>query len=235
MNDITLLTYTNTKVEDLHEAYFSRIKKFFPDLEKKITLCNQQLTYTPTVVYSDEQHTYPQQICNALNNIDTEYVLYSQEDYLLYDYVDTRELQRILDYMNANKRIGFVRLIQNSILNTQPVNEFLVEMSSDILFYFSTQATIWRKDIFRELFLTTNTKLLRDEAENSSFLKALKTRGCCTTFSGERVNDYHYKSIIYPYICTGLVNGAWNCSEYSTELEAVFKEYNIDRTIRGTR
>ena len=44
---------------------------------------------------------------------------------------------------------------------------------------------------------------------------------------------YHCDSIIFPYISTAIVKGKWNESEYKNELNSVFTEFNINKTIRG--
>jgi hypothetical protein len=44
---------------------------------------------------------------------------------------------------------------------------------------------------------------------------------------------YHYDSEVFPYIATAINKGKWNFSEYQEELSLLFKEYNIDKNLRG--
>ena len=44
---------------------------------------------------------------------------------------------------------------------------------------------------------------------------------------------YHYDSTIFPYIATAINKGKWNMSEYSKELDFLFKEYNVNPFERG--
>ena len=85
--NLTLLTYTNSKVIDLHKAYFDRINKFF-NIKKHIVLSDVILDVPniDLVLYRDEK--YYEQILMAINKIDTDYIIYSQEDYIIYDNVD---------------------------------------------------------------------------------------------------------------------------------------------------
>ena len=44
---------------------------------------------------------------------------------------------------------------------------------------------------------------------------------------------YHYDSTIVPHICTAIVGGKWNISEYKNELYSLFNRYQIDPNVRG--
>jgi len=43
----------------------------------------------------------------------------------------------------------------------------------------------------------------------------------------------HWDSSIYPYVATAIVKGKWNTSQYSKELNILFKDYDIDPSVRG--
>ena len=45
---------------------------------------------------------------------------------------------------------------------------------------------------------------------------------------------FHYDSLVWPYIATAINKGKWNTSEYSQELDALSKEYNVNLSERGT-
>jgi hypothetical protein len=44
---------------------------------------------------------------------------------------------------------------------------------------------------------------------------------------------YHYDSSVFPYIATAINKGKWNYSEYQTELDSLFAEYQINPFERG--
>jgi len=233
MKNLTLLTYTNSKVQDLHKPYFSRIKKYFPDLINHLTLCDILIPEVETYLYKNEQ-PYFEQMYNALDNVKTEYILYSQEDYILFDNVDTDKIQKCLSTLANNKEVSFIRLIQSGIENSIPINKQYLQLSTDHQYFYSTQATIWRKSDLKIMFVHSKVQSIRDEPLNSSFLKNLNKYGLCTTYKGKQIGN-HFNSVIFPYIATAVVNGKWNCSEYNDELNALFNEFSIDKNIRGTR
>jgi hypothetical protein len=39
--------------------------------------------------------------------------------------------------------------------------------------------------------------------------------------------------LVFPYIATAINKGKWNMSEYSKELDFLFKEYNVNPFERG--
>ena len=98
MNNISLLTYTHTNTKDVHPMYFGELGKYFPSLKNNYVTCNEKIDYANCIVYDDNE-THGVQMINALKQIPTEYVIYAQEDYILFDYVKTDELQRLIEYM----------------------------------------------------------------------------------------------------------------------------------------
>lgn len=233
MNNLTLLTYTNSKVQDLHKPYFNRVKKYFPSLIHHLVISDILIPDVKTYLYKNEQPHF-EQMYNALDNIKTEYVLYSQEDYILFDNVDTEKIQKCLNTLANNKDVSFIRLIQSGIENSIPINKHYLQLSADHQYFYSTQATIWKKYDLKSMFIHSKAQSIRDESQNSPFLKNLNKYGLCTTYKGKQIGN-HFNSTIYPYIATAIVNGKWNCSEYNEELNILFNEFSINKNIRGTR
>lgn len=233
MNNLTLLLYTNSKVQDLHNIFFSQIKRYFPSLVNVVILSDISIPNYTTSLYT-EDIPYWKQILQGLDLIKTDFVLYCQEDYILYDTVNTQEINNILNILQKNTDVGFVRLIQSGIENSKDYNDSFLELNPNHQYFFSTQATIWKKETLNKLFQASKVSSIRDECKNSHVLCDLGYKGLCTKLQGQKVGG-HYNSLIFPYVATALVQGKWNFSEYQFELENILAEYKIDIALRGLR
>jgi hypothetical protein len=228
MNNLSLLTYTHTNTKDLHPAYFGRLEKYFPSLKNSFVLCNEKINYANCIVYDDSK-THGNQMITALEQISTDYVIYAQEDYILFDYVNETEIEKLIGYMQSDKEIPFIRLIQSGLGNiTQQYNEDLAYLDSGWEYYFSTQITIWRKDILLEMYKKSNPeKITSTEVNLVQHLRDISIKGLFHLKRGNQVGG-HFNSYVYPYIATGVVRGKWNYTEYESELKDVFFEYDIN-------
>lgn len=226
MNNISLLTYTHSKCVDLHKAYYGRIQKFFPSLKNNIVTCDIQIPYGECIVYEDNI-PHSKQMINALNQVSTDYVIYSQEDYILFDTVDIKKLNEFIELLDLDLSIHFIRLIKSGVGdNTKDYNNELSYIDPESEYYFSTQVTIWRTEVLKEMYRRSNVWSIFDETTNSTFLRKMNISGLYTTKVGDKVGG-HYNSSVYPYIATAKVKGQWNIKEYPDELNKLFKEYNI--------
>lgn len=231
-NKLSLLTYAHSKCADIHSAYFSRLKKYFPSLKHNYVTSDISIPYGINIVYSDSDDHYTQMI-TALSKIPTDYVIYAQEDYILYDYVNIEELNYILDVMETDSDIPFIRMIVSGVGNyTIPYNNKLEYIDCTSEYYFSTQATVWRKDVLIEMFDKSKVQSIFNEPQNSPFLKQISSKGLYYK-NMETPAGGHFNSKVYPYVATALVKGKWNMKEYSSQLTELFQEHNIDVNERG--
>lgn len=233
--DITLLTYTHSKASDLHKPYFDRIKKFL-NPPHQIVLCDKEIEYDDlTISLYDNDSKYYQQMINALTQVKTKYVIYSQEDYILFDYVNKDKIKDLIGVLDEDKNVSFIRLIYSGIdFNIKQYNHELFYLNPDHTYYFSTQITIWRTSDLLDMFVHSKTETIWDEPKNSIYLKQLGKIGLCVNEKGDKVGG-HYNSSIYPYIATAIVKGKWNDSEYGDKLSSIYSEYKINKKIRGIR
>jgi hypothetical protein len=186
-----------------------------------------------TEVIYDEESDYYEQILLGLSKIETDYLIYSQEDYVLYDFVNKDLISKYVNLLDNDRDIMFLRLINAGLngLEKDYDDEFIV-IDEDNEYYFSTQITIWRKSDLERMFKLSKTKYISEEPKNSPFLKSLNGLGLCTKLKGDMVGN-HFNSLIYPYTAVAILRGKWNFSEYGEILEKLLNKYNIDKNKRG--
>lgn len=237
---VSLLTYTHSKAKDVHKAYFDRLKKYYPTLQHNYATCNELIDnsvgFVGNCIVYDDNSPYSEQMLNALRQIETDYVIYCQEDYILFNHVDADLIGSYVRLMDADDSIGFVRLIKSGvgISNIRYRDDLYYVGIKDNQYYFSTQATIWKRQVLINMFLRSKVKSIFDEINNTSHLLDLGIFGLYSENVGSLVGG-HYNSKAFPYIATAIVKGNWNVSEYGEELNRVFREYNINPYERGIR
>jgi hypothetical protein len=233
MNNISLLTYTHSKCTDLHLPYFDRIKKYFPELLHNYVTSNEYVNFGTYIPYKDND-THSNQMINAIDSIPTEYLIYSQEDYILFDKVKIKDLYKAINILDVDPKIGFIRLIQSGLGDNRDneYNEDYNYIDKSSIYYYSTQITLWRKTVMKQMFELSKVKSIFDEPYNSHHLRALNIHGIYDKKRGESVGG-HYNSFIYPYIATAKVKGNWNIQEYANQIKDIFMEYNIKANNNG--
>ena len=235
MNNLTILTYTHSSCSDIHKMYFDSFEKYFNNVNH-IVLVNSPINDGKiTEVIYDELSDYYEQMLLGLSKIKTEYLIYSQEDYILYDFVNNNLIKKYVELLDNNKDIMFIRLINAGLNGSEKdYDDDFVVIDNNNDYYFSTQITIWKKEHLKKMFELSKVESVFDEPKNSPFLKSLNKVGLCTKLLGDKIES-HFNSVIYPYIATAIVKGKWNFSEYERILLDLFKKYNIDYNIRGVR
>jgi len=230
---ISLLTYTHSNCFDIHDIYFDSIKKFFVGVNHYV-LTNESFKKEKVnqIIYDDKTNYYEQMLL-GLSKIETEYLIYSQEDYILYDYVDFNLLNECINVLDNDKDVNFIRLICSGLLGEEKnYNDSFIILDKNSEYFFSTQITIWKKNSLVEMFKSSKTKYITDEPKNSIYLANLSGIGLCTNLKSEKIGG-HFNSKIYPYTATALVGGKWNLSQYGNILENILNKYNIDKHKRG--
>lgn len=233
MENISLLTYTHSNCTDVHKIYFDSIGDFFKNITH-YTLTNEQIDDDRTIqVIYDDNSDYYEQMLQGLSKIKTDYLIYSQEDYILYDEVNLSLLNDYVKLLDNNKDVMFLRLISAGLHGNEPdYNENFVIIDSDNEYLFSTQITLWRKESLEQMFRLSKSKYIYDEPKNSPYLKQLNGLGLCTKLKGNMVGN-HFNSLIYPYTAVAILRGKWNFSQYGEILEKLLNKYNIDKNKRG--
>lgn len=239
MKNLALFTWTHTEMEDVFPVYFGSIGKYFPQVEKSYVAINalsKIISDEHLQLVNDENDTYASRILGCLNIIEEEYVLYMQEDFLLYDKVPIREFNKALNFLKKNEEFSCVKLLRSGADTLEEKLATNIYKSCD---YYSAvhQVSIWRKDHLVEIINTLNPAHLRNFEYAGNASRVMHQLGYESAFYFSESSPHrggHFDSKAYPYIATALIKGKWNTAEYQKEIDQLAEEYSIDINQRGT-
>lgn len=148
----TLLVMSSDNYECAWKPYFELIKRNWINRPQNIVLCTESKTFQADgidiqVFAGGVENTWSKRLFDSLNTIDTEYVLFSLEDFFLLKSVDERQIERCLDWMENDQNIAEVRLKPSSdrrLIASEKYHPFKYA-KSDTPYRLDTQAALWRK------------------------------------------------------------------------------------------
>lgn len=241
MSKVTFVTYTHSNCIDVWNAYFSRLDKHSKSSFDSYVLCNVDCNQYPNhkfIVY-DDAAPYGKEYIKALNSIPHEYFIYMQEDFILYDDIDLKQIESYVNILKKDKSLSYIRMIKCGDVTEKIYSENLYYVSisgiqNQSINSFSMQPTIWRKKDFIKLYTIVAPQKFGETIDFAHGMNQLKINGLYQ-YSYEPRRGGHFDTRVFPYIATAIVKGKWNVSEYPDELKAIFKEYKVDSNRRGYR
>lgn len=236
----SVLTHTHSDCFDVCKVYFPLIYQFFFKFYQDPTLPHYVLTnkpiesdYSLKQILYDDKLPFSDRLMLALTEIETDVVMFLLEDYIPYTYADIDKINEYVELMHSDPSISFIRLIHSGVTSIGNYNKDLCALDRNHPYYFSTQVTLWRKDVLQNLAISTTIQTVRNEIETSRPLELLSDIGLFPVNKGKAVGGHH-DSLEFPYIATACVAGKWNVSEYPI-LKTMLKDFNIDPNVRGCR
>lgn len=139
-------------------------------------------------------------VTEALKRISTPYVIFFQEDMLLYDRVDTERIEHLLDVMERDRHIGALRLlpyygVQDNNAKEYVNGEDLIKYPKGTPYRVSYAPSIWDRNYL--LKLSQKFEYGADFERKGSEMSNKMTK----IMLG-------YKYVAYPYI-NGILRGKW--------------------------
>lgn len=211
----SILVNTCDNFEDCWDPFFNLLSKYWPNCKGKIYLNTEYKDYSyPGLDIipvkgcernnfpRDKRATWSQCLKWALDVIDTDIVLYMQEDYFLKrdvnDNLFENELKQISDNDNI-QRIFLLSQAQNnkrlSLIHTQ---YYLDNRKSE--YYAHTQAALWKTKALNSL--------IKIDESGWDFEKYASKRAQFFPYNFYSVS-YSQENPIMEYVMTGIVRGKW--------------------------
>ena len=234
---IALVTYTHTNCKDVWPVYFGQLEEHLKGISS-VAFSNEppkDFENHKWIKYNDDDLYYTQYL-SCLKEVNEDFIIYSQDDFFLYGDVHSDNLQKYVRELK-NSDYSFVRLIRagySTPLNRH-VREDMYEVNTNTSDAFSMQATLWKKDAIINLYNHVKSeKWLEGEHWNEG-CRQLNVKGTFVYNQEEQRGKFHYDSLVFPYVCTGIVKGLWNTNEYPEVMSHLIEKYNVDTSIRGER
>jgi hypothetical protein len=237
MRDLALFCWSHTSYRDLLPAFISRFVRHCPVVTQGYVALEEacELNLAPFwQLLSSEKLPYWQRLINNLSAVKEEFILYCQEDFILYDRVNTDELERVLKWGGVSG-VTCTKLLRSGPDHLSvPLSHRLYQSSAELAAVH--QATIWKRSELMKLVDACKPMSVRDFEKNQLASKAMTTLGMQSCFyfhEQSPLRGGHYDSLIFPYTATAVSAGKWNTTEYGQEIQSIAQEYNLALEQRG--
>lgn len=239
MKSYSIIINTCDKFEDCWDPFFQLWSTYWKDCQGKIYLNTEYKDYyyrgldivTTQVckknnVQHDKRATWSQCLKWALEQIDTDIVLYMQEDYFLKDNVKNEIVEKYVQLMTDNENIKCIHLTDQAVFASGKSKfTHLSNVEYKQRYRVSCQAALWRKE---ELLI-----LIRESEDAWQFEEFGSMRSSIMKHDYYVVDSNYVKLNqfeIIPYVFTGIIQGRWY-----EETIPLFEKHNIliDFGIRG--
>ena len=228
---------TTDSFEDCWIPFFTLFKKYWPEYDGIIYLNTETkiFEYPGLNIKSIQSNklnpntkiTWSECLIRALKKIDTDVILYLQDDYFFKDCVKNELINKYSSVMFEHKNIDCIHLTDQAVLfeNVMSQYEGLYPVKIKQTYLVSCQAALWKKEIL--------LKYLRPHENAWQFEKFGSKRGFIfkDIFFVVDPNQIKLNQFeIIPYVFTGIIKGRWK-----EEVVPLFNKnkIGIDYTIRG--
>lgn len=227
MQQFSILVNTTDTFEDCWVPFFKLFQRFWPDYKGKVFLNTEykHFEYDGLDIICvrnsegiNKKLTWSECLIKALNKIDSDNILYMQEDYFLNNYVKTELLSELYDKF-LKLSCDCLHLTDQSTAGPfrQTSDNMIWEIEKNAPYRISCQAAFWKKEVLLSYlrkhesawqFEHYGTK--RSRWKNDNFCVINSDLFSCG------------KKEIVPYIFTGIIKGKWN-----RKTADIFERYSI--------
>lgn len=239
MEDLTILVNTSDSFEDCWEPFFTLFARYWPDCKYPVVLNTEtkDFSYTGFDITSSRvargetrRLTWSQCLARCLDQIETPYVFYLQEDYFLEAPVKTDILESLLSEMRSGKA-DVIRVMEcgGSGPWHPTENPLLWEVDRRAKYRIALQAALWRRSTLRSHVRKHESPWQLEYFGSARARRRSDEKVLCVN----RDLFHGAGKEVFPYTPTGVVSGKWE----RHVVEPLFASHNIDIdfSIRGFR
>ena len=211
----TIIVNSSDGFEDCWNPFFTLFKKYWPDNESLVFLNTEFKNYVhpglnikSTKVQegiTDRKLTWSECLIKALQQVETPFVLYLQEDYFIESKVNQAKIEELAYKMINEFEIKYIGLTKFG--NYPPFHDYFGDnnlkiVSKNSKYRVSTQAGLWRKEALLS-YLENDENGWEFEIFGSR--RAKMRNDLFLTLSP----DYLKENIVFDYQLTGIIKGKW--------------------------
>lgn len=157
MKNLSILVSSFDKYSDLWDPYFQLLFRNWPSLSSKVFLITNNIKFKEKKVISlflSENNSWSKSVIEAISSVETKYILFSLEDFLLKELVNVSKIEDTIEFLIKNNAAA-VYLNKNRFNHLKfEGNENFKLINPNTPYAVSTQAAIWDKDKLLEVLET---------------------------------------------------------------------------------
>ncbi|MEP7272581.1 MAG: hypothetical protein ABI882_13840 [Acidobacteriota bacterium] len=207
MNRVSILVSSCDRLSDCWMPFFHGLRKYWPTCPYPVFFISNTRGFIHegfTSIKTGEDLGWSRNLLLALDQVETPYLLYLQEDYWISERVNGAAIADYVALMEENN-LSYVRLVALP----PPDGDFDGDDRLGIIgdtdgYRASLQASLWRKDVLRTLIDPNETPW---EFEWNGTERSRKYRGTFLSVK-PRASDPFYYGI--RYVCTAVIRGRWS-------------------------
>lgn len=209
-NKVSILVNTCDSYSDVWEAFFTLFKKYYKDNKYPIYLNTENKSYTfkdldiHTINYS-KKCAWGERLINALNNIDSKYVIFLLDDFLLMSDVNTNIINECIDLMDKDETIVnfcFYPFTSNKEDIDDGLSVNFLRRPDECEYKLNCQAGIWRRELLIS-YIRKHESPWEWEILGSKRASRYKEKFYLLKPSIKKVFDYDYQKY-------GIIRGKWS-------------------------
>lgn len=155
INTVSVIVSSCDKYNHAWPVFKHSFNKYWPDCPYPIYFITNELNAPiGTTIKTGEDKGWSNQMIKAINNIDSELIIFLLEDYWFTQNVDTKALSELVEFMKRNIGIEHIRLYSSKQSKQIKRESYLLDMdvlNQDESYRASLNAGIWRTNTFKEL------------------------------------------------------------------------------------
>jgi hypothetical protein len=223
--------------------FFGQLEKHYPGNRVYIfTDENKGLPDSYNVIFYNKKDHFRTQYLNCLKSVREDFLLYLNEDYILYDDVKTGIMEEYISVLAEDDAISCIRLTRGANFSGVKYKDRndLYYLDNKSEHFFSQTSTLWKRKVLEmihekgpDLHIAGKRTKLQFEVEANKVCSLLDIKGLIAYHNEPKRGLVHYDSSVFPYIATALIKGKWNLGEYEKELRPLLAKYQIDVRERG--
>ena len=212
----SILINSTDSFEDCWIPFFTLLKKYWPECDGIIYLNTETKSFDfPGLKIISIQNskldpykkiTWSECLIRALKVIETDVILYLQDDYFFKDFVKNDLISSYSNLMVKHKDIDCIHLTDQAVLAENKMSQYPclcpVKLKQDCRI--SCQAAFWRKEILLK-YLRSHENAWQFEKFGSKRALIFKDNFFVVDPKQVKLNQYE----IIPYIFTGIIKGRW--------------------------
>jgi hypothetical protein len=227
---IPILVYTHSDYSFLWKAAIPLLEKYAPDFEIIWccdSICDFKIPSTWKVYKYDPSLSWGFRVKGCLETIESDHLIYIQEDWLLIDSLCKNKLEHCLEFMkdfNCEFLMSYAWNNRDEIYISDEYNNYaFMKMFSH---YF--QPAIWKKSL---LYTLCNLNGSIAEYESEKYFNITKDRNCFGVHCLKNDKQISTRSFFFPHV-HAIYQGKWTFYKYPC-LKAIVDAYGVDTSARA--